>query len=150
MLEIETKLNILNDALDKKAVILEQIYNITENEEMFFKTLKGNELNEYISQAIKEKQNLIDKLNNIDSAFISVFESFKGSLNLNRQKYRESIISIQEKIKDIIDIDVKIRIKEERNKAFYAQPINMAGKKINSLKTSKSYILEQYLKNNKK
>ncbi len=150
MNEIEVKLDILERSVDKKIKLLNQIYNITENQQLFVKTLEGEQRQEYLSSAAEEKQKLIDEILKIDTVFISTFESFNGMLNKNRKLYRERILKLQEKIRLVVDIDVKIRVKEERNRQIFAPSVlNGLSPNIKALKANKSYILEQYEKNSK-
>lgn len=150
MNEIEVKLDILESSINKKIEILNQIYNITENQELFFRTLSGDEREEYLSSATEEKQKLIDEILRIDTVFISTFESFNGMLNENRNQYRERILGIQEKIKEVMDIDIKIRAKESRNKQLFIPKRDISGPVIKALKASKGYVIEQYAKNTMK
>ena len=151
--EIAVKIDILHKALDRKKGILTQIINITENQQMFFETLKGEELKYYMNVSIEEKQKLIDELNDIDTAFTGIFESFKGKLNENKQKYRNEIISMQDKIQELIELDIKIRAKEEHSRRTTENMLNrqlVETPKIKGLKASKNYIMDQYEKNSEK
>lgn len=150
MSEIEVKLDILESSINKKIEILNQIYNITENQELFVKNLSGEEREEYLKSASEEKQKLIDEILKIDTVFISTFESFNGMLNENRKLYRERILMLQEKIKAVMDIDVKIRVKEERNRQLFIPNNTINAPVVKGLKANKSYILEQYAKNTTK
>lgn len=146
MNDLSAKLMLLNDALDKKIELLNQILNITQNQEMFFNTLSGDERDYMLKEARNEKQNIINELVEIDDMFISMFESFGGKLNQNQFEYKNEIASLQNKIRKITDIDVSIRVKEERNRRLMdAGAINV--KPIKALKASKSYMLNQYNKN---
>lgn len=150
MNEIEVKLDILESSINKKIEILNQIYNITENQELFVKSLSGQEREDYLKSAAEEKQKLIDEILRIDTVFISTFESFNGMLNENRKLYRDRILMIQDKIKEVMDIDVKIRVKEERNRQLFIPNNNINTPVVKGLKANRSYIIEQYAKNTTK
>ena len=150
MNEIDVKLDILENSLKKKKALLTQILNITENQEMFLKNLSGEEKENYLKSAAIEKQNLIDDVLRIDSVFISTFESFNGMLNQNRQIYRSRILELQEEIRAVVDIDLMIRAKEERNKQLFIPKQINKSPALKSLKANKNYILDQYAKNSKK
>lgn len=148
MNEIEVKLKLLEEILHKKKILLNQIYNITENQEQVYKQIKSNDITDILNGLIEEKQKIIDELKSIDNIFLSTFESFKGTLNENRKTYMEKILILQNSIKEISDIDIKIRVKEERNR----RNMQLISKQepIKTIKASKNYILSQYLKNTKK
>jgi hypothetical protein len=53
-------------------------------------------------------------------------------------------------IKEITDIDVKIRVAEKRNSGLNAIPQSITQPKIKTLKANKNYIIGQYKKNSNK
>lgn len=148
MNSIQIKLDRLHYLLDKKGQILNQVYNITENQEMFFTQLTGEQQKEFLMQSLDEKQKLIKEVNNIDNEFIVIFSSFNGALNEHIKNFGPSISLMQDKIRKLTDLDVKIRIKEEKNKLLFisSNPSN----KINIPKASKKYILNKYRENSQK
>lgn len=150
MNEIDIKLDILENSVKKKERLLNQILNITENQEMFISTLKGREKDAYLKSAAEEKQKLIDEVLRIDTVFISTFESFNGMLNENRQQYKQRILKLQEDIKTVVDLDIKIRAKEERNRQLFIPRQVSSSKDFKAIKANKGYVLEQYAKNSKK
>ena len=98
---------------------------------------------------IKEKQNIIDELMKIDEAFLSTFKTFNGELNENRDIYAAEIEKMKKKIKEVTDIDVRIRVREERNRRIFTEVRLENQNRIKGLKASKDYILKQYEKNSK-
>ena len=148
---INKKLSFLNDILNRKIEILNQILNISENQKMFLTSLQNeNELNSYLSISLKEKQALINEIKNIDTSFINTFEQFGGELNKNKDFFKNDIQNMKDKIQQITDLDLKVRITEEKNKPFF-QDINLQkNKPIKTLKANKSYILNKYSQNTKK
>lgn len=148
--EISFKIKFLSDILDKKAELLKQIYNITENQEFFEKTLNGEDSEILLKEAVKEKQKIIEEVIAADSTFMKVFGEFKGKLNRNQDKFRTEIKKMQEKIRAVSDVDFKIRAKEQRAKQGIQAPFALSAKKIKTLKASKRYILDKYKKNSEK
>ena len=149
MSNLDIKIKILTDNLDRKKELLKQIEAITEKQEMFFTKLKGEDRNYMIGEAVKEKQKIIDELMKIDEVFLSTFESFKGELNENRDIYAIEIERMKKKIKEVTDIDVRIRVREERNRRIFSEVRLENQPKIKGLKASRDYILKQYEKNSK-
>lgn len=145
--EIYFKTRFLMDILDKKAELLKQIYNITENKELFEKTLTGEEQDILVKEAIKEKQKIIEEVITADNTFMKVFGEFKGALNRNQDKFKTEIKQMQNKIKIVSDLDFKIRAKEHRAKQGVHVRPGVLSEKIKTLKTSKKYILNKYKKN---
>lgn len=151
--EIYNKINNLNYLLDRKIQILSQVLAITENQSLVFKDIKNMETNEFINISLEEKQSLINELIDIDNMFLEIFQSFSGSLNRNKQTFKEDIKNIQSKIQQITEIDFKIRIQEEKNRQISINNINTKVnniEKIKTLKISKNDMLKKYSNNNKK
>ena len=147
--EISEILKNLDNILNEKIQLLNQILNISENQSMFILQLEDeNSLNSYLSSSLKEKQKIIDRIKIIDDTFIKKFESFGGELNKNKDFFKDELKKMQNKIQSITDLDIKIRIQEEKNKPIFK---NMGqNKKIKTLKANKDYILKKYSENNKK
>lgn len=147
--EIRVKINFLTDVLERKIELLNQIYNITENQEFFEKTLNGQDRDILLKEAVDEKQKIINEVIAADNTFMRVFGEFKGDLNRNQDIFRAEIKNMQNKIRDVSAIDYKIRAKEQRarNGVKVEPSKNVFSKKIKGLKSSKSYILDKYRKN---
>lgn len=148
MEEIKQKLNYLISLLDKKKTLLIQILNITENQELFCKQLYGETKESFLKDSLKEKQILISKISVIDNTFITTFNSFNGDLNKNSSLFKDTLFLMKQKIKQITDLDIKIRLKENNNKIFFNQTTIMSKPRI--IKSSKTYIINEYAKNSKK
>ena len=151
--EIYNKINNLNYLLDRKIQILSQVLAITENQSLVFKEAKNIQTNGFLNISLEEKQSLINELIDIDNMFLEIFQSFSGSLNRNKQTFKEDIKNIQSKIQQITEIDFKIRIQEEKNRQISINNINNKvnnTEKIKTLKISKNDMLKKYSSNNKK
>lgn len=147
--EIYNKINNLNYLLDRKIEILSIILNITKSQGIVFKEQEG--IDSFINMSINEKQSLINELISIDEMFLNIFESFKGALNQNKNMFKEDIRQIQNKIQKIADIDINIRLQEEKNKQLVNNNIALSSKnKVKTLKMSKEEMLKKYINNTKK
>ncbi|WP_317367525.1 hypothetical protein [uncultured Tyzzerella sp.] len=146
--EIYNKINNLNYLLDRKIEILNIILSITKSQNVVFK--EDKEVDCFIKMSLDEKQDLINELINIDDMFLSIFESFKGGLNKNKSIFKEDLIQIKDKIQQATDIDLKIRLQEEKNKNLINNNISLNSKsKVNILKVSKEEMLKKYRDNKK-
>lgn len=147
--EIYNKINNLNYLLDRKIEILSIILNVTKSQGIVFKEQEG--IDSFINMSINEKQSLINELISIDEMFLNIFESFKGALNQNKNMFKEDIRQIQNKIQKIVDIDINIRLQEEKNKQLVNNNIALSSKnKVKTLKMSKEEMLKKYINNTKK
>lgn len=153
--EIYNKINNLNFLLDRKLQLLGLILDITKSQKNFFDKDENNEINSFINLSVEEKQKLIDELVSIDNMFLTIFESFKGGLNQNKKIFEKELKQLQQKIQQIADTDLKIRLQEEKNKQTLNNVNNINNNintidKVKTLKLSKSDLLKKYNDNNNK
>lgn len=153
--EIYNKINNLNYLLDRKLQLLGLILDITKSQKNFFDKDENNEINSFINLSVEEKQKLIDELVSIDNIFLTIFESFKGGLNQNKKIFEKELKQLQQKIQQIADTDLKIRLQEEKNKQTLNNVNNINNNintidKVKTLKLSKSDLLKKYNDNNNK
>lgn len=145
MEEFGLKLNLLADILDKKTKALEQILNITENQRIVLEQPSDEGMIAMFNEMALEKQKHVDVVLNADTFFQSVFNDIKQNFDELAQSYLDKIKELQDRIRRVMDLDVAIRVREERNKELLPEArIKKIPKTVN-----KNYILEQYAKNNK-
>ena len=145
MIDFALQLTLLSDILERKKKALEQILNITENQETILKQEKSPEMVDMFNQMAAEKQNYVEIVLQADSIFQKNFDGLKDSFDLMAEHHLKEIKLLQAQITAITDFDVAIRVKEKRNKE-----VAEAGRtiqKIQAKKVSKSYMLQQYEKN---
>ncbi len=137
----EQYINILEESLNKKAMVLDEI--IAKNEEQK-KILEAEEFDmEAFDQNTQEKGELIDRLNLLDSGFEKVYDRVKEELAENKAVYAEQIKRMQELIRQITEKSVFIQTTEERNRVTVEQKFRKEREKIqlgkNSMKVAKQY-----------
>ena len=142
-----TQLRILSDMLDKKMSFLIQIMSITENQEnillsphadtdegaMFF-----NGLNE-------EKHRLIELVLESDQLFQNLFDALKDEFELKAPDYKDDVQALKDRIKNVVDMDSKIRLREEKNRMLLEKTRHKNKQPVNE--ASKAYVIGQYKKN---
>ncbi len=145
-------LNILLDILKTKRHFLLQILNLTENQEaiLFISEKEGNaempELSMMFNEMNNEKQKLIDQVINTDNIFQSTFDQMAEWFNEHAEMLKPQIKELQEKIKEVVDIDVKIRVQEQKNKELVERL--RPKQKINTAMAKRGYLLKKYESNN--
>lgn len=147
MTDLGVRINILKDVLEQKKSSLEQIYNICENEEMLSKEPNTAIKAEMLKGMALEKQNLIENVLQCDTVFQKSFGEIKDNFEANAAYYENDVRYLQTLIKQIVELDIKIRNKESVNKEVITLGRLPARPKTAA---AKNYILKQYEKNNKK
>ena len=140
-----TKLNILEEILNKKNQAMTSILNICDNLETVFSSY-FSENKSIVMELGKEKQNFIDEVLECDRVFQGIFDSLVPEFNEKAMDYKEKIKNIQKLIEIVTEKDVKIRAKENILKDL-VNKINPQKKSTKPL--NKTYILEQYKNNSK-
>lgn len=116
-------MGILAESLDQKIQILEQLQELSEQQEQAF---KGEEADlEAFDRAVDDKDSLIDRMTRLDDGFEVMYEKLSKELNENRAKYAEQLKQIQGKIARVTDLSVSVQAQEARNKklveAYFAK-----------------------------
>lgn len=142
MTEIHTYLNILLDSLDNKKELLEKIYDLTKQQEVYVNEEKFDL--DYFSSFIEEKQRCIEAVELIDSGFQSTFDRVAVELENNITIYRDRVILLKEKITEVSDIGIHIQVLEEKNKNKIEEHFSKKKKHIRSFKKSKSTAANYY------
>jgi hypothetical protein len=148
---IRIKLNILCDILSEKKSVLQHIRGICENEQYIYQQPYTPEKMIMINGLSVEKQSLVDKVIWNDEVFQKSFDSIKDDFEEQSGQYKDEIRRLQDFIKEVMALDIKIRNIENENKRWIAQERNIGEplKKQTTL-AAKDYILKQYEKNNRK
>ena len=147
MIEFPLKLNLLSDILERKKKALEQILNITENQEIILEQEKSSEMVDMFNAMAAEKQKYVEIVIQSDNLFQKTFEEIKGAFDTMAEHHLGEIKTLQTQIAAIVDLDVAIRVKEKRNKEI--SDVGRTVHKIQAPKASKNYMLQQYAKNKK-
>lgn len=109
-----TYMHILISTLTKKILILDELINITKLQENYLK-VSPQDL-ESFEVSLDAKAEIIDRLNQLDIGFESVYERVKEELQKKKDIYRDEILHLQELIRQITDKSVKLQALEKHNK----------------------------------
>ncbi len=146
--ELKINFDVLMGILLKKESLLQQILTLTENQ--YTVLLCGEEIPEaagMFSEMNAEKQRLIDEVINADNVFQSTFEAMSDDFSRHADNYTNEVTGLQEAIKEVVGIDVKIRVAEQKNKDLIGR--KRPKSKMNVIKMSKNNLLQKYESNNK-
>lgn len=140
----QTYMSVLIDTLQKKKVVLEQIYEVTKHQKEILQSKDFAE--EEFDKTFAVKDKCLKELEKLDKGFEQVYERVALILKHNREDYKEKILISQQLIKEIMDLNVSIRAMEEQNKERFS--ICVAGKKgkMKTFRTS-SKVVANYYKN---
>ena len=113
---IKIELQVLIECLRKKEQALKQIADITENQGFVLSSgAPHDEIYSYFMQMNTEKQTFIQKVMQCDEVFTNMLEKIGPTLDADPKKYREQVITLQDLIRAVTDVDVRIRVIEDKN-----------------------------------
>lgn len=113
---IENYLKILEESLQKKVTILENLQTINERQTAILS--EETVSLEKFDVCVDEKDVYITELTKLDDGFESLYEHIKQELVSNKEAYYEQIGRLQQLIALITDKSVSLQAQESRNKAM--------------------------------
>lgn len=133
----ENYLKVLEESLEKKLQILQQLQEYSEEQQKVFQapTVDLEKFDEYVDK----KDKLIAELTILDNGFETLYRNVSQELEGNREKYAAQIKQLQELVTRVTEQSVSIQAQEARNKKlvddfFRRERANLA----QSRKTSKA------------
>ena len=105
------------DTLERKKVILEQILHQTKEQEIL---LKDEEMDmDAFQTIIDRKGEEIEKLNQMDEGFDTLFHHVEKEINENRMAYKSQIQKMQKLINEVSELGIQIQALEHQNSGHF-------------------------------
>ncbi len=110
----ENYLTLLEESLQDKLKVMEEVqqYNLRQQELFQSGQADMSRFDEYV----EEKGALIDRLNELDNGFESLYSKVAKELSGNREKYAAQIGRLKELVTRVTEESVAIQAQEARNK----------------------------------
>ncbi|MCR5767457.1 MAG: flagellar export chaperone FlgN [Lachnospiraceae bacterium] len=139
-----TYLNILIDTLKKKESVLRELTQATDEQAVL---LDHPELDiDAFNKLVDEKEKLLEKLENLDEGFMSIYEKVREILAKDAASYAEQVKQTQELVKTQTDLSTALQAAEERNKSKMTVHLSRGHQKIKDFKVN-SKTAAAYYKN---
>lgn len=133
---------IMVEALSKKIQILEQLMSYTKEQEALLEDEEWSM--EKFQQLLDKKGELIDVLNTMDEGFEQVYERIEEELNGKKEIYATEILLMQQRIKEITDLSVKLQELEYKNKEKIEMQFSKKRNEIKNFRQSKDSVNKYY------
>lgn len=111
---IDNYLEILEQSLEKKLLILDEIEDYNNKQEKLLKQEKVSM--EELDANMMQKDGLIQKLTELDGGFETLYERIREQLSAGKDAYKEQIKRMQTLITRVTEKSVSIQAQESRNK----------------------------------
>ncbi len=145
MEDTKANLHLLIEILEAKGRCLDQVLAITENQEsLLLSQESGSEINLLFNGLCQEKQRLIDEVLHSDQLFQNLFVKLGDDLDGLLPEFEVEVKAMQDRVRQVMDLDVKIRVTEQRNKALASKARKI--QKLPLSEASKTQLLDQYKK----
>ena len=107
-------IQIMIDSLHKKEKVLTQLIKLNDEQTKIASTEEFSDEDFYAN--IESKGGLIEELIRLNEGFDALIARVKEEVNENRAKYADQIKQLQELIKTVTELGVKVEAQEARNK----------------------------------
>lgn len=152
---ITNYLQILEESLQKKCHILEQINELNEKQMKLFGSdadpqsaySKGTVILETYDGYVDEKDKLIQELTSLDDGFESLYEKIKEELINNKAVYREQISKLQSLIAEVTDRSVSVQAQEARNKQLVEKYFSKTKREMTANRKASKAVYDYYKRN---
>ncbi len=140
-------IGILKESLDKKLKVLDGILEQNRIQEQI---LHKDEIDfDSFNETVEVKEKYINELEVLDKGFQSVYDRVKEELNNHKDIYKQDIVKLQEKIKEITEKSMDIQSGEARNKEVFQKKMVESRKNIRSVKNANKVAASYYQSMNK-
>ena len=146
MKETKSYIDMLINSLQKKYDVL---VILDKNERKQEEALAGQKVTpDELNALFDEKNNCINKLEELDLGFERLYERTREEINANKDMYKKEIILMQDIIRRISDLTVSLQARQTRNRerymAFFENKKQEVKKFKRSSKTVSSYYKNMY------
>lgn len=148
MSDVTTTLDILITGLKKKKNNLVEIVDYTKQQDALLKDKEHFDLRKF-NNIIKNKQFRIDAVLQVDQGFEPTYERVRRYLEHSPELYRDQINQMQQLIKEIGELNVEIRVQEERNNDRFNVVSKGMRDEVKTFRTNKKAVTNYYKTYNK-
>ena len=142
MSETVVYINVLQDSLTKKLSILKDLLTRTQRQKELLAEPDETAMEQF-DQLMQEKASLIDEMKKLDEGFQGIYDRVGLELKANKYQYQQQIMEMQNLIRAITDIGVRLEGMEQQNKVAFQNYINGQRQEIRQFrvnhKTAASY-----------
>jgi predicted nuclease with TOPRIM domain len=143
-MKADNYMQMMIDSLDMKKNILTKIIMLNEEQTRIVSVDPFDE--EAFHENMESKGELIENMLQLDQGFNSVFNRIKEELDGNKSAYKDEIVKMQELIKTVTELGVKVEAQEARNKTLVQNKFNDMKKNLQNAKRS-TKMANTYYKN---
>lgn len=124
----------LQDSLKNKYEALQKIQGATEKQQ---RAVSGEELDiDAFDEAVQEKERLIERIQELDDGFQSVYAKIGDALRREKQRFKPQILEMQNLLRTMTDLGVRIQALEQKNKTRFEGLVSRKRREIRDFQTN--------------
>ncbi len=130
MEKTENYLQVLEQSLEKKKRILQEIVSINEIQK---NSVSGDKMDEEtFDKSIADKDLLIEQINKLDEGFSTVYDRVRDYISSpdNKEKNKELIQRLQNLITKVTDLSMKVSRQEKENQTLVMKKLSDSKKEV--------------------
>lgn len=143
----ERYLQMLEQSLDQKKLILDQLMDLTRAQNASLE--QDPILWEEFDELVDKKARLIERLDKMDDGFESVYGRIREEMDQNHEQHKERILSMQKKIQAVTDASASLMAAEQKNKVLVETKLSEEKKRLQQNKASSKAATNYYRSMNK-
>lgn len=140
---VSAALDMLEESLEKKIVILNQIEEQNEKQRDVLQD-PGNVNESAFDETVEIKGKLIEQILSLDEGFQSLFDKVKAEVGTDKTKYSDQIKRMQRLIQEITGKSASIEASEHRNKKLAEKYFSTSREHMNQSRQSSSAAFNYY------
>lgn len=145
MNEVQSYLQMMIESLRKKEAVLVKIIEKNKAQSDCIHDKEYAEIDwDTFNVLIAEKESLIERIDELDSGFESLYKRVRNELAEDPSSYKEDVSIMQELITKLTDQSVEIRTMEERNRVRIEKVLMGAKKEIRKSRKSMQAVSNYY------
>lgn len=126
--------SVLRDSLKDKWEVMENIHKVSTRQSKILQMQEPDM--EAFDATLQEKEKLIAKMQELDKGFESIYSKIDQDLHKQKEEYRSQILEMQNYIRLITELSVKIQTLEAKNKDLFVGFSQRKHKEIRDFKVS--------------
>ena len=132
----------MKESLVRKKTYLQEILELTNKQGELAVTHNFDE--EAFTAIVDRKDVLISNVNEVDKGFTAVYDRVRKEILEDKELYKDELKSIQELIKQCVDLGIAIESAELRNKSALETAFAKSYRGVKQLKQSKQVVNKYY------
>ncbi len=137
-----TYVNIMKESLARKKNYLHEILDLTNKQGELALAEKLDQ--EAFEAIVDRKDTLISNINEIDKGFTAVYDRVRKEILENKDLYKNDLKTIQDSIRQCVDLGMSIESAELRNKSALEVAFTKSFRGVKQLKQSKQVANKYY------